>query len=540
MSDAPRVRRAKAWLRLLRIRFARMVLLPDLHTNEAFELRQQVREDGQLTNGYMLMCALSAGIATLGLLQSSTAVVIGAMLISPLMSPIAALGFGFASIDGSRIREAAKVVAIGAGIGILTGVLLTWASPIRNATPEILARTQPTLLDLAVALFSGIAGGYATVIRKGGTAIGVAIATALMPPLAVLGYGIGVLQVQFALGALLLFLTNLAAITFSFAVVARLSGAARPFYKVEWTPRFIAIFAAAFIVLATPLTMTLMRLTNEAEIRSAATDAIMASTQGANPEITQLDVAWPLFGKPKVEALVITRSYAPRADELASRRLAAAVGSEVELELRQVLAADLPSQTRALVDAAMERTAAGIAADVPPFERIRSTIGLPSRAIWTNTAERMVWVDPVPGPGWTLADYREVERRATDLDGRWTVRVLPPAQATLDVALGEESENSAEDAVSPALAVWALRNWGMDRVSLDAPEGEAADGLLAALKRSGVDVARVPAEERARDLDETTARLAVFAKSPTQVAREAAQRRAEAEAAAQAEQSDGE
>jgi uncharacterized hydrophobic protein (TIGR00271 family) len=153
-------------------------------------LRHQVQDDGALTRGYMLMCGLAAGIAALGLLQSSTAVVIGAMLVSPLMSPIAALGFGFASIDGQRIRDAARVVLVGAAIGIAAGMLITWISPIRNATPELLARTQPTLLDLAVALLSGIAGGYATVMGKGGTAIGVAIATALMPPLTTVGYGI--------------------------------------------------------------------------------------------------------------------------------------------------------------------------------------------------------------------------------------------------------------------------------------------------------------------------------------------------------------
>ena len=138
---------------------AHYVLLPDLGEDEAQAMRQSVAEQGALTSGFMLMCALSAGIATLGLLQSSVAVVIGAMIISPLMAPIAALGLGFASLDGHRIRDAARVVVIGAAIGILTGLLITWISPIRNATPEIIGRTQPTLLDLAIALLSGIAGG---------------------------------------------------------------------------------------------------------------------------------------------------------------------------------------------------------------------------------------------------------------------------------------------------------------------------------------------------------------------------------------------
>ncbi|TXG94245.1 MAG: DUF389 domain-containing protein, partial [Rhodocyclaceae bacterium] len=214
-------------------------LFPDLKGDAGKALRQSVRDEGRITKSYMLMCGLSAGIAALGLLQSSTAVVIGAMLISPLMGPIASMGFGFASLDGHQIRDSVKVIAIGAAIGILTGVLLTWLSPIRNATPEIIARTEPTLLDLAVAVFSGIAGAYATVQQKGATAIGVAIATALMPPLATVGYGLGVANMSFALGAFLLFLTNLAAIAFSFALIARLSGAARPLSNVEITPRYV-------------------------------------------------------------------------------------------------------------------------------------------------------------------------------------------------------------------------------------------------------------------------------------------------------------
>ena len=173
-------------------------LFPDLSGDAGKALRQTVRDDGKLTKSYMLMCALAAGIATLGLLQSSTAVIIGAMLISPLMGPIASMGFGFASFDGHQIRDSMKVVAVGAVIGVLTGVLLTLLSPISNATPEIIARTEPTVLDLAVAIISGIAGAYATVQQKGATAIGVAIATALMPPLATVGAAVWLNRPRYA------------------------------------------------------------------------------------------------------------------------------------------------------------------------------------------------------------------------------------------------------------------------------------------------------------------------------------------------------
>lgn len=525
-----RLRRLRAWLRFLRIKAAKAILLPELSRTAARNLRKAVHEDAQLTSGYMLMCALSAGIATLGLLQSSTAVVIGAMLISPLMSPIAALGFGFASIDGDRIREAVRVVAVGAGIGILTAIVITWISPIRNATPEILARTQPTLLDLAVALFSGIAGGYATVIQKGGTAIGVAIATALMPPLAVLGYGIGVLQIQFALGALLLFLTNLAAITFSFAVIARLSGAARPLYDVELKPGFIGFISLAFLVLAIPLSMTLTRIKHEAEMRSAASDAIIAACGGKDVDITQIDVSWPLFGEPKVDALVIAPTYSPNAEEEAETQLAKVLGGKVDIHLQQVQAADLQSQTRAMVDAAMERTAAGIAADVPPFDKIRTSIGLPTRAIWMNRAERRVYAEPIPAPGWTLADYEKIEEQANTVDSQWNVRIIPPPLPELHVNLGDPAK-AAPDTVPPELAGWALLRWGMGKVTMTAPGGEATQALIKGLGDKGITAELAPAEpvpepkgrkKVEEPAPEPVAVIHVYAKSPSTLAAEAA------------------
>lgn len=536
--------RVRALARHARMRFAHFVLLPELTPDAAFDLRQQVRKDGALTRGYILMSTLSAGIAILGLLQSSTAVVIGAMLVSPLMNPIAAMGFGFASLDGHRIRDAVKVVLAGAAIGILTGVLLTWLSPIRNATPEILARTQPTLLDLAVALFSGVAGGYATVIGRGGTAIGVAIATALMPPLAVVGYGIGVFQPMFAFGALLLFLTNLAAITFSFALVARLANAARPFGRVEWTPRYIAIAAAAFLALATPLSLTLMRLSGEAQLRSAAQETIAAAFPKGTATITQLDVRSPLFGDPSVTALVITPSYSSTAQDEAQEGLRRSFSDKVVVTLQQVLAADVGAQTRAMLDAAMERTVAGIANDVPPFRRIRESLGLPTRSIWTDRAQRIVYAEPVAAPGWTMADYREVERQASGEAAGWTVRLVPPAQGVLQVALPRPEENGEtvpSEALAPDVAIWAIQRWGMGRVTVSAPEGSDTGSLIKALDDAGIRVVSASAAPSGEAQDEAaTATIFVYGESPSQRAARRVEEAAAAAAAAEAASNDTE
>lgn len=526
--QVPNARRAlprwRVWARFLRGKLGKLILLPQLGWGEARDLRDEVEKEGELTKGYMLMCALSAGIATLGLLQSSVAVVIGAMLVSPLMSPIAALGFAFASIDGNRIRKAARVVAVGAVIGIVTAILLTLITPIRNATPEILARTQPTLLDLAVALFSGIAGGYATVIRKGGTAIGVAIATALMPPLAVVGYGIGVLQIQFALGALLLFLTNLAAIALSFAIIARLSGTARPLFAVEWKPRLIGVAIGAFLILAIPLSMTLSRLSQEAQMRVAARSAIIEACGGEKVDIAQIEVAWPLFGDPSVNALVVAPTYTPNAEKIAQQVLRTTMNAPVTLNLQQVQAADFASQTRAMIDAAMERTTAGIAADVPPFDRIRAQVGLPTRAIWTNRAERRVYVEPIPAPDWTLADYAVIETEVNRENDIWNVRILPPSQPSLRVLLKAGEEEAPQGTISPDLAAWALKNWGVAAVTVDAPAGDAAKAFLASLREGGI-TPTLSAREADGEQDAAAPQIAtiqVYARSPSQRAADAA------------------
>lgn len=440
-------------------------LFPELRGQAGRSLRQSVRDEGQLTKSYMLMCGLSAGIAALGLLQSSTAVVIGAMLISPLMGPIASMGFGFASLDGHQIRNSVKVIAIGAAIGILTGILLTWLSPIRNATPEIIARTEPTLLDLAVAVFSGIAGAYATVQQKGATAIGVAIATALMPPLATVGYGLGVANMSFAFGAFLLFLTNLAAIAFSFALVARLSGAARPLSNVEITPRYVLAGLAAFTVLATPLGVTLYRVTAEAKAQTTVRRMLAEELNLKPANIAQLQVKWPLRGVPSVDAVVISPQYTNDAERQLLRKLEAEWGERPNLNLQQVVAADLQAQTRAIVDAAVENSAAGIARDVPPLTAIREAVGLPTQALWVNRTERTVQLVPFAAEGWQLSDYRAAEQTTARVAEGWNVRIIPPAEPKVFIGL-ELKDGATQRSAELDDVLWAIDRWGVQGISV--------------------------------------------------------------------------
>jgi uncharacterized hydrophobic protein (TIGR00271 family) len=173
---------------------------------------------------YWLQILFAAGVATLGLVLNSPAVIIGAMLISPLMGPILAVGLALASGDLILGIRASGNLLLSSLVAVGFSVALVGLLPFKEMTNEIAARTQPNTLDLVIALFSGAIGSVATCREARGvvTSIpGVAIAVALMPPLGVVGYGIGVAVslsgaegMRVARGGGLLFLTNLVAITF--------------------------------------------------------------------------------------------------------------------------------------------------------------------------------------------------------------------------------------------------------------------------------------------------------------------------------------
>ena len=182
---------------------------------------------------YWAEIVLSAGIATFGLVLNSPAVIIGAMLISPLMGPIMAAGLALAVGDLYLAIKALGNLLMSVGVAIMFSGLIVWLLPFHSATGEILSRTNPNLLDLGVALFSGLAGSIA-VSRAGGrdgvtTLPGVAIAVALMPPLCTVGFGLGSgANIRIMGGAGLLFLTNLVAIVASAFMVFVLIGMNSP------------------------------------------------------------------------------------------------------------------------------------------------------------------------------------------------------------------------------------------------------------------------------------------------------------------------
>ncbi|MBK6818552.1 MAG: TIGR00341 family protein [Bacteroidetes bacterium] len=173
------------------------------------------------TNLWILIFAIF--IASLGLNVNSTAVIIGAMLVSPLMGPIIGLGFGMAINDLTLLKKSFFTFLFATTIGLVTSTVYFFLSPINEAHSEILARTTPNIYDVMIALFGGLAGILAMSSKmKGNVISGVAIATALMPPLCTAGYGLATLQFSFFLGAIYLFIINTVFIALATLVTTRI------------------------------------------------------------------------------------------------------------------------------------------------------------------------------------------------------------------------------------------------------------------------------------------------------------------------------
>ncbi len=194
--------------------------VPRLNLNARTQAYVRIRRSARPTADFFILIGLAALIAALGLIVNSPAVVIGAMLVAPLMSPIVGIGMAMVLGDVRFLRLSLGAVARGLALAVFLGGLAGLLQLGRPLTPEILARTQPTLIDLAIALFSGMAGAYALSHSDAAGALpGVAIAAALVPPLAGMGIALTTGDFRSSFGALLLFTTNFVAISSAAALV---------------------------------------------------------------------------------------------------------------------------------------------------------------------------------------------------------------------------------------------------------------------------------------------------------------------------------
>jgi uncharacterized hydrophobic protein (TIGR00271 family) len=435
----------------------------------------RVMEESGWSPRYAFMVMMSAGIAVLGLLLSSPAVVIGAMLISPLMSPILGLGFSLALFDFAEMRRAVTALVIGACAAVLFTALVVLASPLKAPTAEILARTRPNLFDLLVALFAALAGCFAIIRGKGDTIVGVAIATALMPPLAVVGFGLATWNLPILGGALALFFTNLVTIALSATIMARYYGFGHELSSQQsWTQT--ALLLLVFVAMAVPLAISLGRIAREAvtvtQVRTFLTEQF-----GPQSRVTQLDVDFerdPML----VRAVVI----APRSRGIAStelhRRLGLALGRPVAAQVDEVLLdpnAGALDRQRAELRAAEDAGAAG-KTQVDIARLLAVAAGVPADTVTLDRDHQRATVTAQPLPGAGLAAYRALETRVQGSASGWQVAIVPPYLPLPEIRFADNVDTldpAARDAVT--LSAWAARRWNMAALAVPGLPSESAE-----------------------------------------------------------------
>ena len=470
------------------------------------EVLHHIDDGGALGARFVFMTVMSCGIAMLGLLQNSVAVIIGAMLISPLMGPIVEMGMSLATFDFRTLRSALATLAVGVATALLISVLIVTVSPLREATPEILARTQPTLFDLLVAVFSGLAGAYATITRKGETIVGVAIATALMPPLAVVGFGIATGNGGIAGGAGFLFMTNLLAIALSVTIMGRWYG-----FGGHDTPKQTAwqatLIVGSFVLLSVPLGLALRdiaaRGVAEATVRNTLDDD--ARRNGGRIATLRVDSSGATLN---VDATLLTPQHRPQLASALERKLETALGRPVVIDLQEVLTADDASLAREQntlaqlresvlnLQGAAQRDAAKRDAGEQALRQLRASaiahfgefelVQGGNQARWRLRARA----------GLDLSASRRLESALLAQPEGPRVQVVPALQAlpTIGFAAGSaELDTTALNALQDT--AWALARWQNDAVRVQACAGgdtklaqARADAVAGWLREQGIAV----------------------------------------------------
>jgi len=237
--------------------------LPWMHhaaPEEFKDLFMMMRESAKATPAYLTLMVLSTLLAAFGLFANSIPVVIGAMILAPLMGPIISMSLGTLRQDENLMIDSGRSIAIGTGLALLCAMLIAWFIPLNHINSEIAARISPTLLDLGVAVVSGIAGAYAHARAEVAKSLaGVAIAVALVPPLAVAGIGLGWLDFTVFFGAFLLYLTNLVGIILAALITFMILGYS-PFHRAK---RGLMLTLVMVAILAIPLAFGFERMVAE-------------------------------------------------------------------------------------------------------------------------------------------------------------------------------------------------------------------------------------------------------------------------------------
>ena len=442
---------------------------------------RRVAEESGWSARYCFMILISAAMSILGLLLPSSAVLIGAMLISPLMMPIVGLGFGLATFDFIEVRRAATALALGSVIAIVFSAIFVMMSPLQTVTTEIAQRTRPNLFDLLVAILSALAGAYGLIRGMGSTVVGVAIAIALMPPLAVVGFGLATLNWTAAGGATLLFFTNLIAMAATIALFVRLYG-----FGAHLSPKQTqvqgVVLVAVMIALAVPLGIALHKIAWETVASRQIRDAVLAPFP-SGARISQIDIDYA--GTPvTVRAVVLTSTLSEQASAQAARAAQRLARRPIDLRIDQVLVGNRPGAGES-AQIARAQTGDGrrsLSADLR--DRIALVAGAAPESIVIDEAGKRAAVTMATLPGASIETYQALaERAARGLEG-WSLVFTPPPAPLPRVAIAEGAPDEA-GLRAVAAASWAARRLALP-IGVRGGDASAREAVIAAFAEAGV------------------------------------------------------
>ena len=461
----------KALRRWLRKKWYYTLVAPINHD----EVVAHVHDEGLFSGRYAFFITASCAIAIMGLLLSSPAVVIGAMLLSPLMGPIMSLGFSLCTVNIQELKIALKAITGGVALALTVAALIVAFSPLSEATPEILSRTKPNFLDLLVAIFSGLAGGYAVVHRKGEAVVGVAIATALMPPLAVTGFGLATFNGHIAQNAFMLFMTNMLAIALTVTIICKFYG-----FGTRNSPKHTiwqaALIFIVFTALSVPLGLALKQIARQTYATKLARHEIKKFFAADGGRISSFNVYFPDNETPTIEAIAVTAEYKPKAEKKLSDIIADKIGRRPELSLDQIVVKR---------DALDEETAAALTASKPVTDKsaeiraaFAAAIFFPVEFIDIDPQSENVTIFVKKGfKGMNLPLLQGFEEMLAARHANRNVRLIPPYRALPPVRFIADSVKLTQtEAERLTASAWALERWGVGDVSVIASvQKNAAD-----------------------------------------------------------------
>jgi len=347
----------------------------------------------EVTAGYFVTLTLANLIALSGLINNSAPVIIGAMLISPLMGPILSFGFAFITGEEMVLKKAVRKITMSVVLTIGVAALASVVSPLQEITSEIISRTKPNIYDLAIAFLSGTAGAVAICTKKNYLTIvpGVAIATAVIPPLSVTGFGFGIGSFSIAFGGFLLFFTNFVAIIIATCAVFYFYGFKPSIITeadVSYLKKRVTLLAIVLFIISIPLIYTLHKSITEIGMQKKISVLLKRELDREKKSRLQTFSYLEKDGELEISAVVNTVDYIRDEDIVdIEKDISSSLESAIKLNLDQIKV-----QPRGL----KEQVVTTIIPPKPPWEVLKASREDVVRVLKQTTGKVEKLISPSP------------------------------------------------------------------------------------------------------------------------------------------------